>query len=71
MKGNPYTDKIDPGFDSAVFAMTFNKSLKTDDGRYLIPDHTDSSLTISCSLSSKSASYTGTQNYQKELSSHT
>ena len=47
--------------------MTYAKFQKTEDGAYLIPDHTHSTQSVSCSLESKVSSYTGTENYQKEL----
>lgn len=39
-QGNPMTDKIDPGFTMPIFAFTFDKGEKTEDGKFRIPDYT-------------------------------
>ena len=65
ISGNPYTDKIDEGFRTTVFDFAYSKKLTTDDGKYLIPDFTYSSLGKSCSLEAKTSSFSGTESYQK------
>ena len=67
IKGNPLSDKIDTGFRTEIFEFTFSKNLTTDDGKYLIPDHTHSSVSVACSLDAKSTKYSGTQEYQQSL----
>ena len=42
LKGNPFTDKVDEGFRASIFDFSYAKNLTTDDGKYLIPDHTSS-----------------------------
>ena len=48
--------------------MTYAKGQKTEDGMYSIPDHTHCTQSVSCSLESRVSTFTGTENYQKELS---
>jgi hypothetical protein len=67
LTGNPFTNHIDEGFKSSIFQMSYDKGQRTEDSKYIIPDFTHSTETISCSLESKVNEYTGTQNYQKEL----
>ena len=67
LQGNPFTNRIDEGFRAPIFTMTYAKSQKTEDGAYLIPDHTHSTQSVSCSLESKVSTYSGTENYQKDL----
>ena len=54
LKGNPFTNKIDEGFRAPIFDFSYKQNLTTDDGKYLIPDHTSSVESISCSLEAKS-----------------
>ena len=68
LRGNPYTHRVDEGFRSPVFELTYNQGKTTEDGQFLIPDFTHATQTIACSLNSKVKSYSGTENYQKELS---
>ena len=65
LKGNPFTDKIDEGFRAPIFDFSYQQNLTTDDGKYLIPDHTSSVESISCSLTAKCNSYSGTTKYQQ------
>ena len=67
LQGNPFTNRIDEGFRAPIFVMSYAKQQKTEDEAYLIPDYTHSTQSVSCSLESKVSSYTGTENYQKEL----
>ena len=53
MMGNPYSDHTDKGFKVPIFDFTYKDGQTTDDEEFLIPDHTYSRRTISCSLSSK------------------
>lgn len=50
LKGNPFTNKIDEGFMAPIFDFSYKQNLTTDDGKYLIPDHTSSVESISCSF---------------------
>ena len=67
LQGNPFTNRIDEGFRAPIFVMSYAKQQKTEDDSYLIPDYTHSTQSVSCSMESKVSSYTGTENYQKEL----
>ena len=53
IQGNPFTDRIDPGFKNEIFEFTYTKGLVTDDGKYSIPDFTHSAASLACSLQSK------------------
>ena len=68
LKGNPYTNRIDQGFRSPIFSFTYSKGQTTPDGQYFIPDFTQATLNFSCDINSKIKSFSGTENYQKELS---
>ena len=65
--GNPFTNHVDSGFKAPIFDFTFTKNQTTDDGKYIIPDFTQSRPTTSCSVESKITQFSGTLNYQKYL----
>lgn len=60
LKGNPYTNRVDQGFRSPIFQLTYNKGETTEDGQFQIPDFTHSTQTISCNMNSKVKSFSGT-----------
>lgn len=65
LKGNPYTNHVDEGFRSPIFALTYNKGETTEDGQFQIPDFTTSAQTVACNMNSKVKTFSGTENYQK------
>ena len=51
--GNPlHIEKVDPGFTQTMFKYSYSKGQKTEDGKYLIPDHVNEVRTTSCSYNS-------------------
>ncbi len=47
--GNPYTDRIDPGFRVPIFNLTFEKKQTTTDQIHSIPDGSNAIEKRSCS----------------------
>ena len=66
-KGNPKTNRIDRGFRSSIFKLSYGNERKTEDRKYVIPDKTISKTRHSCTYSSNVNQYTGTKEYQKNL----
>ena len=67
--GNPlHTEKVDPGFASKIFSFTYNNQDKTEDGLYLIPDKVNEVKATSCSYNSEVSKHSGTESYQRKLS---
>jgi hypothetical protein len=65
--GNPFTNKLDPGFRSQIFSFTYSSQQQTDDESYLIPDGMRSTTESACAFDSKSQEITGAQSYQESL----
>lgn len=60
-QGNPDDDTaFDPGFRGTIFKLTFENGLKSEDGRYNVPDQSTSRLTSTCSFRSTSRRFQGT-----------
>lgn len=66
-KGNPLTNTIDPGFTMPIFAFTYGKGEKTEDGTFRIPDYTLSRQLSSCSYEAQINSFKGGHEYQQQL----
>jgi hypothetical protein len=65
--GNPFTNKLDPGFRSQIFSFTYKSQQQTDDDSYLIPDDIESTTESSCAFDSNTQEITGAQSYQESL----
>ena len=65
--GNPFTNKLDPGFRSQIFSFTYSSQQQTNDESYLIPDGMRSTTESACAFDSKSQEITGAQSYQESL----
>ena len=74
IKGNPDGEEInnggvDPGLhpEKRILEFTFKKKLKTDDGKYAIPDQISYSKRSGCAGRDKTTIVTGTKAYQDNL----
>lgn len=65
-KGNPLSDKDDPGFTLPIFKFTYNGD-KTADGRYEIPKGINIDKHDSCDSTIKAEEITTEANYHKKL----
>jgi hypothetical protein len=66
-KGNPKSDKIDPGFRSKVFTLKYDQNLRTEDRFFVIPNGMIANNRFSGSMTSKFSEYSGTKSYQSSL----
>ena len=62
-KGNPKSDKIDPGFRSKVFTLKYDQNLRTEDRFFVIPNGMIANNRFSGSMTSKFSEYSGTKSY--------
>lgn len=69
MLGNPHSlGEIDPGFRVSVYDLSdYDQGKKTEDQRYLIPDHTEVNMCQSCLLDWDSKIIAGAKSYHDSL----
>lgn len=69
MKGNPHSiGTVDPGFRESVYDLTrYDQGKKTEDQRYIIPDHSEVEMCPACLLEWKSEIVAGAKSYTDSL----
>ena len=66
--GNPHSHSYDPGFQFAVFNLTYNNQIVSSDGCWLLPDNVEALQVLSCSHGTTTVQIHDTTSYRNSLS---